>query len=253
VFGNLTCTPRLVSYVPAIEEAISILESKISQKACTLPARWICLKLLDGNEKILLSIDKNLPYSLFSKKIQSSVAKALEVLEKNSINQNNFKDFVVSNIMFDAEEVCKKTVYYSSYEYSKRDRKIDKILTSKKYGIPIMLLFLGFIFWLTIVASNVPSKILSNFFDFFENKLEFALEWLNSPKWLINILVSGIYKTVTWVISVMLPPMAIFFPLFTILEDFGYLPRIAFNLDGLFKKACTNRQTSINHVHGIWL
>lgn len=175
------------------------------------------------------------------------------MLNASNITDLNFKDKIVSNIVFEAESVCKSIVTISNKNYSSRDRKIDKILTSKKYGIPIMLLFLGIIFWLTIVAANFPSQMLSSFFGIIEEKLLLLFEWIHAPSWVTNLLVLGMYKTVAWVIAVMLPPMAIFFPLFTILEDLGYLPRIAFNLDGLFKKACATRQASINHVYGLWL
>ena len=104
-----------------------------------------------------------------------------------------------------------------------------------------MLLFLCLLFWITIVGANYPSKMLSSFFEILKDKLIILFEYINSPEWLTSIIVDGVYQTVTWVISVMLPPMAIFFPLFTILEDLGFLPRIAFNLDSCFKKACSSR------------
>ena len=152
--------------------------------------------------------------------------------------------------MFEAESICKDVVKVSKQEYSSRDRKIDRILTSKIYGIPIMLIFLGIIFWLTIAAANAPSQMLSDFFGMIEEKLLLLFEWIHAPSWVTNLLISGMYKTVTWVIAVMLPPMAIFFPLFTILEDLGYLPRIAFNLDGFFKKACTTGKQALTMCMG---
>lgn len=248
--GNLICSPNTVTYAPIIEEAISIVQPKISRKKEILPPKWICLKLLEGNEKIISMLDENLPFSLHSKKVQKAVSSALKLLEKNSINHDNFKDYIVSNIVFDAEKICKDVIHYSSENYSKRDIKIDKILTSKKFGIPIMLIFLGIIFWITIVAANIPSKLLSNFFNLLEGKFVYVLEWLNFPKWIISVLISGVYKTVTWIVSVMLPPMAIFFPLFTLLEDLGVLPRIAFNLDELFKKACTTGKQALTMCMG---
>jgi len=133
---------------------------------------------------------------------------------------------------------------------SNRDKKIDKILTSKKFGIPIMLCFLGIIFWITIIGANYPSKMLSNFFKFLEEKLIFVFDYFDSPFWLKSLLIDGIYQTLTWVIAVMLPPMAIFFPLFTFLEDLGYLPRIAFNLDKCFKKCCTSGKQALTMCMG---
>ncbi len=148
-----------------------------------------------------------------------------------------------------AKEVCS----FDNKSYNDRDRKIDKILTSKKYGIPIMILFLGIIFWITIVGANYPSKALSSLFAWLGEKILWCLNAIHSPVWLTSVLVDGIYTTLTWVISVMLPPMAIFFPMFTLLEDLGYLPRISFNLDKYFRKACTSRKASPNYVHGFWL
>jgi len=116
-----------------------------------------------------------------------------------------------------------------------------------------MLLLLGIVFWITIVGANYPSSLLSDFFAWIQEKLLWLLEIMHSPEWLTSVLIDGIYTTLTWVIAVMLPPMAIFFPFFTLLEDLGYLPRIAFNLDKFFQKACSSRKTSTNDVHGIWL
>ncbi len=106
-----------------------------------------------------------------------------------------------------------------------------------------MFLFLGVIFWLTIVGANYPSQILFTFFAWIQDKLIAFANFINCPYWISDMLINGIYQTLTWIISVMLPPMAIFFPLFTFLEDLGYLPRIAFNMDGFFKKClCTGKQ-----------
>ena len=146
--------------------------------------------------------------------------------------------------------MCKEAVQYEDVKYQERDRKIDKILTSKRWGFVIMLVFLGAILWLTIVGSNYPSQWLSSLFNWVGEKLTLLFELLHAPLWLKGIIVDGMYKTLAWVVSVMLPPMAIFFPLFTLLEDLGVLPRIAFNLDKCFKRAYTSRKASTNNVHG---
>ena len=104
-----------------------------------------------------------------------------------------------------------------------------------------MILFLGLIFWITIVGANYPSQALFYVFTWFQGKLVMFANWICCPSWLSDMLISGVYQTLTWIVSVMLPPMAIFFPLFTFLEDLGYLPRIAFNMDGFFKKCCCTR------------
>ncbi len=120
--------------------------------------------------------------------------------------------------------------------YSRRERRIDKILTSRIFGFPIMFLMLLSIFWITIEGANYPSGLLSDFLLGLEDDLLGLLTFLHFPIPIAEALVFGIYRTLSWVVSVMLPPMAIFFPLFTLLEDLGYLPRVAFNLDRIFQK-----------------
>ena len=156
----------------------------------------------------------------------------------------------VSIIMKRAEEITREVCTYENQDYGARDRKIDKILTSKKFGIPIMILFLGVIFWITIVGANYPSQLLFDMFNWIQDKLIIFAEYIHLPEWLSNMLIFGVYQTLTWIIAVMLPPMAIFFPLFTILEDLGYLPRIAFNMDGFFKKACCSGKQMITMCMG---
>lgn len=156
----------------------------------------------------------------------------------------------VSDIIQKAEEVAKKVCVFRNKNYNTRDRKFDQILTSKKFGIPIMLLFLGIIFWITIVGANYPSQMLSHLFSILQEKLIWLFDYFNSPAWLKGILIDGVYQTLAWVIAVMLPPMAIFFPLFTFLEDLGYLPRIAFNLDRCFKRCCTSGKQALTMCMG---
>ncbi len=116
-----------------------------------------------------------------------------------------------------------------------RDRKLDRILTSPLTGFPIMLLLLLGIFWLTITGANYPSALLSDGLFWLGDRIRDRFIYLGSPEWLTGLVCDGMYRTLSWVVAVMLPPMAIFFPLFTLLEDFGYLPRVAFNLDRCFK------------------
>ncbi|HIQ79908.1 MAG TPA: ferrous iron transporter B, partial [Candidatus Scatavimonas merdigallinarum] len=125
-----------------------------------------------------------------------------------------------------------------------------KILTSKAFGIPIMLLMLGAIFWITIAGANYPSELLSTFFGFLEEQLRMFMEFINAPIWLTQMLLDGVFRTGAWVVSVMLPPMAIFFPLFTLLEDVGYLPRVAFNMDKFFKKANAHGKQALSMCMG---
>ncbi len=205
--------------------------------------RWISLKLIDGEEKILNSIQNKLNIDLKNNNIQNYLQEIKQNLEKQKINQNNFKDKVVSDIMKRAEEVSKEVCSYENKDYGAKDRKIDKILTSKKFGIPIMIFFLGVIFWITIIGANYPSDLLFSGFTWIQDKLINFAQFIHCPNWISDMLINGVYQTLTWIVAVMLPPMAIFFPLFTFLEDLGYLPRIAFNMDGFFKKAyCSGKQ-----------
>ncbi len=233
----------------AIEEVREIISKqyKIEEKL----ARWMSIKVLDGEEHILKEIEKQLHIQLMNNREIDKVKKeVLENLKEEEIRQEEFKEKIVSTIVKDAEEIGKKVCKFENKDYANRDRKIDKILTSKKYGIPIMILFLLLIFWITIVGANYPSQFLFSLFGNIQEKLiEFAT-YIHCPGWLSNMLILGVYQTLTWVISVMLPPMAIFFPLFTILEDLGYLPRIAFNMDGFFKKACCSGKQMITMCMG---
>ncbi len=253
--GEKKQKPNLVSYVPVVEDGIDMLASKIETilpKEKQYLTRWISLKLMDREDKILSSLQKNLGIKLLKdKEIKKQMVQVEELLRKNGMRKENIRDVIVSSIVFDAEKVAKESTTYENENYQERDRKIDKIVTSKIWGIPIMIVFLGIILWLTIVGANYPSELLSNFFGWIQEKLVWLFYFIGLPNWLKGVFIEGMYQTVTWVISVMLPPMAIFFPMFTLLEDLGYLPRIAFNLDKYFKKACSSRKTSINHVHGI--
>jgi ferrous iron transport protein B len=117
------------------------------------------------------------------------------------------------------------------------DRTIDRLVTSRTWGFPIMLMLLAVVFWLTISGANVPSSILASILlDTVHPFLKGVAASISLPWWLDGLLIDGVYLATAWVVSVMLPPMAIFFPLFTLAEDFGYLPRVAFNLDNVFKK-----------------
>ena len=173
--------------------------------------------------------------------VRTNTENPIEILQQEGLLEKTIKK---------AEKICKEVCTFEDENYSNRDRKIDKIVTSKKWGIPIMLLFLGIIFCLTIIGANYPSQLLFTMFNWIQDKLLVFANWINLPHWLSNLLIDGVYQTLTWVVSVMLPPMAIFFPLFTFLEDLGYLPRIAFNMDGVFKKCCCTGKQMITMCMG---
>ncbi len=177
-------------------------------------------------------------------------AKELNNRFLNKIKNKQLDDNYVIDIVNKSAKICSEVCSYDKKEKTNIDIKIDKILTSKKFGIPIMIAFLGIIFWLTIVGSNYPSQILFNFFSYIQTILIQLFSILPFPEWINNLFIYGIYQTVTWIISVMLPPMAIFFPLFTFLEDLGFLPRFAFNTDGFFSKCGTSGKQMITMCMG---
>lgn len=230
---NNTYNPIYVKYNQHIEEAINSLSEIFSgYHINNLSHRWLAMKLIDHDDIICKDIDKFLNIKL------SDSTQIKEII--NNLNQkftvNNMKDYIVSKIMENAETILKGVVTYENNNYDKKSRKLDSILTSKLTGIPIMIILLMFIFWITIVGANYPSEILYNLLFKLEDPLLDLFTFFHAPNWLSGLIVSGSYRTLAWVVSVMFPPMLIFFPLFTILEDFGYLPRIAFNLDRCFKK-----------------
>ena len=225
--------PYQVKYSEEIEESINELIYFIKDKVKNLDSRWVALNLINYDECLYQKITDYLNFDLLKEK---------EIKEKLlSIKQQlnlNIKDEITNTIIKKAEEISKEVITFESKDYNLKNQKIDRIITSKLFGIPIMLGMLFMILWLTIKGANYPSNLLFSIFNNVgENLLDF-LNFLNAPSWLSGILISGIYRVLTWVIAVMLPPMAIFFPLFTLLEDLGFLPRIAFNLDCAFKKCC---------------
>ena len=194
--------------------------------------RFICLRLLQNDDDIKKSLCSK--FGICSQKYEPLLLKARELMSKS---ENPFTDEIVSCIFITAEGIAAESVKKSCDRKLSRDRKIDRILTGKLTGIPIMFLMLLGILWITVTGANYPSALLSEFFGNAELLLYNGLSSIGIPEIINSALTQGVFRVLAWVVSVMLPPMAIFFPLFTILEDYGILPRIAFNLDKAFKKA----------------
>ncbi|MDD2180885.1 MAG: ferrous iron transport protein B [Bacilli bacterium] len=229
-----------IKYEDIIEDEIkkvsSELKNIINDKTIT---NWLTLKLIEGNKSFLESFFKYYNVDLLKQdRLLDIIKRSRNNLLLNGIDQNNLCDKLVSRLIQLSETISNKVVFLKNEDYNYKDRNIDKILTSKLFGIPVMIVLLSLIFYITIIGANYPSSLIANGLFFIEDYLTEFFLWINAPSWVHGILVLGVYRTLAWVVSVMLPPMAIFFPLFTILEDSGYLPRIAFNLDKLFKKSC---------------
>lgn len=231
--------PVKIKYNQAIENSISIIQKVLKPLLnCKINSRWVSLKLLENDKSLIESINMHIGFNIYDNpELTDSIKLAKENLIQNNIDEKNLKDEIVSSLVLKSESISKMVLSVSNSKYNDKDRKIDNIITSKKYGIPLMILLLGIIFWITITGANYPSELLSKFLFSIQDKLTELFLYIGAPSWLEGILIQGMYRTLAWVIAVMLPPMAIFFPLFTLLEDLGYLPRVAFNLDNFFKKS----------------
>ncbi|WP_077368701.1 ferrous iron transport protein B [Anaerosalibacter sp. Marseille-P3206] len=236
--------PNKVKYSEKVESLISKIENILLEYLDkSANTRWISLRLIDGDIEIKNQLEKLL--------LKNGVGrKPLEKIEEMLSEYENIGDEIVTEIYYYAEEIASIVTEVDKSKKINWDKKIDDILTSKITGYPIMILLLGVIFWLSIVGANYPSELLAKGLFALEDKLTLLFTHLNAPDWLYGMLVLGVYRTLAWVISVMLPPMAIFFPLFTLLEDLGYLPRVAFNLDNSFRKAGTNGKQSLTMCMG---
>ena len=173
----------------------------------------------------------------------------LNKFRKRGIYQEDIERLMIEKINEESSNICLEVLHYGKLDYDKKQRVLDKILTNKVTGIPIMILLLFLILWITISLANIPSEFLYEKLFLFEDILyNFLVSFL--PTWISDLLVHGIYRVMAWVVAVMLPPMAIFFPLFTLLEDFGLLPRIAFNLDKGFEKCNSCGKQSLTMLMG---
>lgn len=161
-----------------------------------------------------------------------------------------FRDQIVEGLYQHAEKIARNAVRPAGGRPHDLDRRIDRVVTSPIFGLPIMLVLLAVVFWLTIAGANVPSRLLGDALFWIEDRAAGAFDALGVPWWITGFLWHGVYRATAWVVSVMLPPMAIFFPCFTILEDLGYLPRVAFNMDWLFKKVGAHGKQALTTAMG---
>lgn len=211
--------PKVVMYQEYIEEKVNEVQPYLENNFENINSRWLALRMIDTGER-------------------------------KSKELRNIRDDISRQIYKVAEELSGKYISRDKERIDK-DRKIDDVVTSRKFGIPLMILSLALMLWITIVGANYVSEILSNYLFKIEGKFSNLFEIANVPTWIYGLLILGLYRTLAWVISVMLPPMAIFFPLFTLLEDLGYLPRVAFNLDHYFKKACAHGKQCLTMCMGL--
>ena len=231
-------TPPTVTYSPSIERAAS----RLLPLLCDLPspgpsARWLSLRLLEPEESWNTAFYNYCAALPQWETIRAVAAECRDQLTSEGVSPSLLQDLIASRLIARAEQIAQSAVTAPPGGGFARDRKLDRLFTSRWTGIPVMLLLLALIFWITITGANVPSELLSSLGTAAEDGLARLFETCSAPDWLTGAIVHGMFRVLCWVVSVMLPPMAIFFPLFTILEDFGYLPRVAFNLDHAFQKA----------------
>ena len=240
-----------ISYPKIIENAIykmTYITKELVQNE--LPFRFTILKLLQQDKLFLDAIKNKYKNNIIYDKFLDEYNKLKLELDKQGYTPSHIRDIIAETFVKKAETISESVVELKNPNYDKKDRILDKIFTSKITGFPIMILFLLMIFWITISGANYPSNLISNLlFSFQDFLLEKAIYFNISPA-IYEPLLFGVYKVLAWVVSVMLPPMAIFFPLFTLLEDFGYLPRIAFNLDRCFSKCKASGKQALTMCMG---
>lgn len=250
--GNTKTFVVNTDYGEKVDSSIENLNKKISSlKNINLNTRWVSLKLLENDTDLCSSIKKHWNKEIFEKPdILNTILKERKKLLSDNISSQSFRDLIINAIIKRSEIIYKLCVKIKKTNYDKFDRRMDRFLTSPLTGFPTMILFLLGIFWITISGANYPSELIATVLFGLQDTLMKTFLSIGFSPWICNLLVLGVYKTLAWVVSVMLPPMAIFFPLFTLLEDIGYLPRIAFNLDKVFKKCGSHGKQALTMCMG---
>ncbi len=250
--GEIKTNPKILKYDELLQAAIREVDPLINKLVPNkINSKWASLRLIDGDNALLESMNNYLDFDLSKDELLNEKLNVVHKdLREQDIELKDLTDRIVSNIVKTAEDISEEVVSLENKTHNQLDRKIDKVLTSRFLGIPIMIALLGVVFWITIKGANVPSAMLAKGLFWIEGQLTIFFNSFGTPQWIHDILVLGIYRTLAWVVSVMLPPMAIFFPLFTLLEDLGYLPRVAFNLDHYFKKACAHGKQALTMCMG---
>ncbi len=249
-------------HAPAVERAIGRLVPVIGEVFEAIPnARWVAMRLLNADEAVFEAVRSGELGQLTGERDDDApapppVAERERLLEAANRARwelpPDFHDLVTEHAYRAAEAVAEKAqvrgLRKARFTF---DRKLDRLLTSRVFGFPLMLLILAVVFWITIQGANVPSSMLAALLiDHGHAWLEGLAAAVGLPWWLSGFLLDGVYLATAWVVSVMLPPMAIFFPLFTLLEDFGYLPRVAFNMDALFRRAGAHGKQALTMCMG---
>jgi ferrous iron transport protein B len=257
--GQISGNPRRsVGTDPRLKETIDRLATPLQQTFPDLPnSRWVALRLLEGDSRIIQAVHSG----EFAGEAPEGASAPLQAEEAEDLLKwtsalrwrlgTDFHDTLMESVYTEATRLTDRATHRVEAPRFDLDRNLDRLLTGRWLGFPLMFLLLAGVFWLTIEGANYPSALLASLLI---DTLHPALKELTTsllPQWLAGLLIDGIYLAAAWVVSVMLPPMAIFFPLFTLLEDFGYLPRVAFNLDHLFRCAGAHGKQALTLSMGL--
>ncbi len=245
------CPEQLrVKYVSPIEQAERRCEKGLSKYFKTdIDMRFLALRVLENDPSFNASLEKNLSGGFQD---DFDVLKSREILSRFNFDGENYVQSVTASISQQAERIFSQSVKQLPSREEKKQNMIDRVLLGRYTAVPAMLLLVGVVLWLTMVGANYPSSILKSAFDAAEAWLASQSLALGIPDVIVNMVVHGVLRVLFWVVAVMLPPMAIFFPLFALLEAYGVLPRIAFNLDRGFEKcgACGKQALTTCMAYG---
>lgn len=245
------CPDQLrVKYVSPIEQAERRCEKGLSKYFKTdIDMRFLALRVLENDPSFNASLEKNLSGGFQD---DFDVLKSREILSRFNFDGENYVQSVTASISQQAERIFSQSVKQLPSREEKKQNMIDRVLLGRYTAVPAMLLLVGVVLWLTMVGANYPSSILKSAFDAAEAWLASQSLALGIPDVIVNMVVHGVLRVLFWVVAVMLPPMAIFFPLFALLEAYGVLPRIAFNLDRGFEKcgACGKQALTTCMAYG---
>ena len=261
--GETRTTPfRIARQAPAVEEAVATLAGVVEESFPGVPSsRWVAQRLLNADDAVTAAVRSGELGQLADERAappadgvpDEARARVLDSTQRLQWSlPPDFQDTVAERTYHAAQEVAGRAQMRGLRKAGfDLDRRLDGLLTSRWLGFPLMLAILALVFWITIEGANVPSSLLAGLLiDTTHSVLTGFGETLGLPWWVNGFLFDGVYLATAWVVAVMLPPMAIFFPLFTLLEDFGYLPRVAFNLDALFRKAGAHGKQALTMCMG---
>jgi len=264
---------RIAGRTPALQQAVATLAGELEAVFPQLPnADWVALRLLDGDQRIGEAVrngELGALYQLVGEDGEPVAApESAEAADRTEAPDTKAVFAALDRLRWQVghgfHEALMETVYTEAARLADRavrhdgeakrfdlERRIDDLVTSRRFGVPLMVLLLAVVFWITIAGANYPSALLADLLiDKGHSLLKAGAAAVGMPWWLDGLLIDGMYLATAWVVAVMLPPMAIFFPLFTLLEDFGYLPRVAFNLDHLFQRAGAHGKQALTMAMG---